>query len=315
MQASTTLQLGDFVFERSEVPEKISFGGQHVLATHQLIGGKRIIDAMGRSDAPLSWSGIMLGVDALNRARFLDQLRVAGKPLALTWSELTYTVVIESFHADFLRDYRIPYTINCVVVEDLQQGVGLAAAESLDDAVNADLEESTAITSQIGDAKLSTHMDALNTATKAISGIAKATTAQVQTVFAPLAKAVLQVDLLIKTAANTVINLSTLDGLLPNNPIAKAVQKLVNGVANNKQTAKLYALKALLGRINANVGMVGKGTPEILTSGNLYRLAQKEYGDATAWAAIARANGLKDPMLTGVNALDIPRTPSRPLSA
>ena len=41
-------------------------------------------------------------------------------------------------------------------------------------------------------------------------------------------------------------------------------------------------------------------------SGNLYNIALKYLGDAQQWNRIAQANGLKDPVLTGVTTLKIP---------
>ena len=58
MQADTVLTLGDFEFARYEIPEQITFGGDQRLVVHELVGGTRVIDAMGRADAPLEWSGL-----------------------------------------------------------------------------------------------------------------------------------------------------------------------------------------------------------------------------------------------------------------
>ena len=43
-----------------------------------------------------------------------------------------------------------------------------------------------------------------------------------------------------------------------------------------------------------------------VAGGDLYRIALEQLGDATAWVAIARANGLADPTLQGVVKLGIP---------
>ena len=43
-----------------------------------------------------------------------------------------------------------------------------------------------------------------------------------------------------------------------------------------------------------------------VAGGDLYRIALEQFGDATAWVAIARANGLADPALRGVVTLIIP---------
>ncbi len=103
MRPDTVLTLGDFEFAAYEIPEKISFGGSQHLTTHELIGGARVIDAMGRSDMPIAWSGVFDGENALERARYLDGLRIAGKSLKLTWSELSYQVIV----AELERAYEL----------------------------------------------------------------------------------------------------------------------------------------------------------------------------------------------------------------
>jgi nucleoid-associated protein YgaU len=43
-----------------------------------------------------------------------------------------------------------------------------------------------------------------------------------------------------------------------------------------------------------------------VAGGNLYALALQHLGDATQWNRIAQANGLIDPVLTGIVTLEIP---------
>jgi hypothetical protein len=40
--------------------------------------------------------------------------------------------------------------------------------------------------------------------------------------------------------------------------------------------------------------------------GDLFTIASQQYGDASRWVDIAKANGLTDPMLTGIHTLTIP---------
>ena len=94
------------------------FGGGQQIAEHKLPGGKRIIDVMGRDDAPIEWSGLFTGPEATDRAKVLDGYRIAGKPLTLSWWEFNYTVVVTQFTATFERWYHVPYRIVCEVVSD-----------------------------------------------------------------------------------------------------------------------------------------------------------------------------------------------------
>ena len=43
-----------------------------------------------------------------------------------------------------------------------------------------------------------------------------------------------------------------------------------------------------------------------VVGGNLFALAEVYLNDATQWVRIAQANGLSDPLLTGLNTLVIP---------
>ena len=129
------LTLGGVLFTGFEVPEHINFGGAHALHTHKLPGGARVIDAMGRDDDPIAWSGRFRGGLAAFRARSLDSMRIAGRPVALAWGGFRFTVVVAEFRAEYRQAYEIPYTISCVVVT----GDAPAAAPGLADLLGIDL--------------------------------------------------------------------------------------------------------------------------------------------------------------------------------
>jgi len=174
MQPDTTLTLGDFEFARYEIPEHIGLGGKQRLAIHELVGGTRIIDAMGGSPKPLEWSGHFVGANALDRALYLDGLRVAGKPLALSWSALAFSVVIETFECDFLRCYRLPYRIVCEVVENRTNPVTELAGPSIEQLIGDDVGTANTLAGAIGDAMLSGLMGGLDSAIGAVGGLASA---------------------------------------------------------------------------------------------------------------------------------------------
>ena len=305
-----TLTLGDFKFSRLEIPENISFGGEQHLVVHEFIGGVRVIDAMGRSDKPLEWGGLMRGDSALGRARYLDGLRIAGKPLALKWHEMSYNVVIQSFTANFERYYQIPYHISCVVVQDLTTPVNVISADSITGLINADMTTATTIGTSIGDKTLSGKLTTLTTAIKQVSDFAKATQTQINSVLLPLADAVAQVKVLTASVSGVIQNVTTLGGVLPNNPVAQSANKLLSQAVAMISLPQLYSLNSVLGRIGGNIGAIGSSSKTYSQAGgNLYGVASEFYGDATAWTGIARANKLTDPQLTGLNTLKIPANP------
>ncbi len=141
--ASTTLLLGPVVFQEFEIPCGINFGGKQRLAIHRWPGGLRVIDVLGRDDADICFEGIFCGTDATLRARLLDEMRVSGSLIPLTWDVFFYTVVISQFHADYATRNWIPYKITCTVLRDEASAV-IEAALSLGATVLSDV--GTAVT-------------------------------------------------------------------------------------------------------------------------------------------------------------------------
>ncbi len=126
------LLLGPVAFRDFEIPSAINFGGTQRLAVHRLTGGARVIDALGRDDTDITFSGTFTGTDATLRARLLDELRAAGTLLPLTWDIFFYTVVIARFQADYQQGAWIPYRLSCTVLRDeasalIQAAVSLGA--------------------------------------------------------------------------------------------------------------------------------------------------------------------------------------------
>lgn len=310
MQADTVLILGDFEFSRLEIPEKIPFGGDQTLVIHKLVGGKRVIDAMGRDDAPIEWSGLFQGENALARARYLDGLRVAGKPLVLTWDEFMFEVVIASFRPDYERFYQIPYRISCTVLQDLSNPVTSIADAGVDDMIADDMNAANGLGDLIGDGPLSVLLGTLDSTIRTVSSFATAAQSTINGVLSPLAAVQSRVGVLIGSVGNTVSNVGTLGGILPNNPIAQQTAKLTSQVTAMTQLPQLYNLQSVLGRMGGNLGTIGRGTNSVTQAGgNLYDMAAKAYGDATAWTTLAKANNLSDPQLSGINTVTIPATP------
>ena len=132
------LILGPVVFQDFEAAAGIRFGGEQRVVVHKLPGGDRVIDAMGRDDADITLSGTFSGPDCTLRARMLDELRVGGNALPLTWDIFFYTVVIRDFQADYRNSYWIPYRLVCSVLRD-EAAALVETALSLAGSVAADL--------------------------------------------------------------------------------------------------------------------------------------------------------------------------------
>jgi uncharacterized protein YciI len=112
------LTLGGVKFQDFEVPEQIRFGAGQRLAVHELIGGGRVVDALGDEAGEVVFSGIFSGDDAATRARVLDAARALGAAIPLVWDGFYYTVVIAEFAAEYKKPWWIPFVLRCVVVVD-----------------------------------------------------------------------------------------------------------------------------------------------------------------------------------------------------
>lgn len=309
-QPDTKLTLGDFTFIGTEVPGSIPMGGGQVLAVHDFIGGERTVDAMGSQDAPIEWSGIMLGMGALDRVRYLDRLRKEGAQVVLTWSEMAYLVVVDRFTSEQIEPFRFSYRMSCVVVKDYTTPVR-QIAPGFDQAIADDSKQAKALGNEIGDGPLSTALASLDGAIKAVSTFASATTAQINSVLAPIAAVQGRVSDLLAAVGNTTQSVTTLGGILPNNPVAKSAAGLLQQATAFQQHPMLVNLQSVIGRMNGNVGRAAGGSRVVTSaSPNLFQVAANEYGDATLWTAIAKANGLTDPKVSGIASLAIPAKPA-----
>lgn len=306
----TQVTLGEIALAGLEVPERIAFGGEQSLAVHELIGGTRIVDAMGRQDMPLEWSGWFMGNTALDRALYLNTQRVMGQPLLLTWSQLRFTVVIQHFEASYELSNRLPYRICCVVVADQATPTVAGGVPTVDDQMLADMNAASGLGGVIGDGTLSGLLDTLGTAVKTVSTFANAAQQTINSVLQPIAAVQTRVSILIASAINTSQNVATVGGLLPNTPLSQSVSTLARQVTAFNSQPALFSLQNVMGRMTSNLGSVsGNSRTLTMAGGNLFDIAAQQYGDATSWTAIAKANNLSDPVLVGVKNVIVPTRP------
>jgi len=141
--STITLTLGGVVFTGMEIPAAISWGGAQAHQTHKMLGGARVIDALGRDDRPITWAGRFQGANALTRAQTIDQMRASGQQVALTWDNFSYLVLVAEFSPDYQRTYQIPYSISLEVVSS-SPAVASSKA-TLDDLVDGDVTNATTI--------------------------------------------------------------------------------------------------------------------------------------------------------------------------
>jgi hypothetical protein len=64
-----TVTIGGISLSEWEIPERINFGGKQQVTVHKLIGGNRVIDAMGPDPDDVRWSGRFRGRQPCNGQR------------------------------------------------------------------------------------------------------------------------------------------------------------------------------------------------------------------------------------------------------
>lgn len=306
---AVTVTLGEFTFAALEARDKINFGGDQRLVVHELVGGVRVVDAMGAQPANLSWRGIMVGESAIDRARYLDTQRKIGAQQVCAWSVFRYTVVIRRFAADFQAPFRIPFEIELEVVEDLTQRVLRAPESDSDRVINADMSAVGVLGNQIGDAPLSGLISGLDTAISKVSHFATTARREIASVLDPLRAVQARVNLLRAAASNALINVSSFGGLVPGNPVAQAVRSVNRQIVAATQAPVLQLMDGRLSRMALNIASAPTGPKRVTVAGtDLYAVAAAQYADALAWTTLARANGLTDPSIPDVRTLAVPKT-------
>jgi hypothetical protein len=305
-----TLVLGDFTFQDMEVPEVIGFGGEQRLSIKKLVGGVRVIDAMGGDPRPIEWSGVFWptqdGQSALDRALTLKQMQDTAQPIALSWDQLYLMVYIRSFEPDY-RFARIPYRITLEVLQDLTAPVYSTDGLDADDLINGDLNSANTLTAATGDSTLSGLMSSVSSAVGSVKTFVGASLSTISSVLQPIHQAVSYVTSTIGTVDNVLASVGVPAGVLPSVPVLQNVGVFTSILNATTNQVNYTQIGFLLGRMQQNLGQLNSSVKTVtISGGNLFDLASKHYGDPSAWTQIAQANGFTDPTLTGVNTIVIP---------
>jgi len=195
----------------------------------------------------------------------------------------------------------------CEVVEDMTLPVTTSPAASIDTAISDDMATCSNLGDQIGNSTLSSTLSTLSSAISTVSSFANAAQSTISSVLTPLAAVQKQVTTLIASTGNTISNITTVGGVLPNNPIATSTAKLTSQIAGFTQLPLLLNLQSTAGRMGMNLGAAASGKSVVTAGGDLFTMASKAYGDIAAWTTLARANNLTDPQLSGVQTIVVPR--------
>jgi hypothetical protein len=140
------LILGGIVFDSWSTPESIPFGGDQALKVHKLPGGSRVIDILGPDEMDIAFKGIFWNEAANAQASALNDLRLSGSVVSLTYGGNYYEVIVKSCP---LTIHKFPqyyeYNIVCVVANNPMAGNLGSISSSFVDLVSADLATALSI--------------------------------------------------------------------------------------------------------------------------------------------------------------------------
>jgi hypothetical protein len=282
------LTLGQVQFAEWEVPEDIDrFCGTHKLVVHEFPGGQRTVQKMGPfPPRSIRWEGVFWEGDqaggSQDRVDQLNQMRVAGDVVELSFGAYTYDVVIHDFAVRPRSIFRQPYLIEVVPVRDNTASSQQQFAPP-----------PTAATTQLAQQN---------------SGLAELTSNFQQAANTPASQAAAaQQSSFQQQLGNTLqqsngninnVNTNTIQASL------QQTQQLVGAQGNS--TSSAIASNAL--NSNAMLGVIGntlQNQQPILTkltiiNPDLKALAVIFYGDASLWTVIAKANKLAVPRPVGI---------------
>lgn len=165
------VQLGPITFAGMEVPEKIKWGGKQDIVSQRLPGGVVNFNAMGIDYAPISWSGIFEGFNAISRSRALYAMLNSASLFSLTWNDRNYTVMLSEYHADDTKQIWIPYALTCLVLRDETLSAP-PAAPSLLAQVQSNIANALGITPEALASTVGTAIQVAQTAATVVNAVA-----------------------------------------------------------------------------------------------------------------------------------------------
>jgi hypothetical protein len=285
-----TFKLGNLTLAGFELPEMLPLGGDQAHSVHDFPGGDRSAQVFGYHRRMLSFSGTLLGADALNRSGLLESLVAQGQVVPFQYGGDKADVLPVRYYPDVHNQFEIAYTIELVVVVDHS----LPFPTQLPDTDSAILAAIQAAQGHIlrplssnfppqwlltGWSQFSVDLDNTFPWSSLAFDIAQALIAEGQGLETQLE--------------------SYCQGLRTNALILDDLDRLLDS------EEALSGIRMIRMSLDAFFGVSSKSAIWIAAT-TVFDLASQLYGDATQGMAIAQANGLTDPQITTPTKISIP---------
>lgn len=188
------VRLGEILLNGAEVPQVVNGGGEQLMKVHQLIGGNRVIDTLGRSDTDIKVSGLFRGIISMERLQYLDYLRINGQQVSFTYSIYNYLVVVKSLQWRLKMVYQFEYDMTLTVVQDLNQPVSFAVPDSFSDIIETAYENALDLATLIKAGGVIASLGELGLALQAAANLDALTNSEVANISAAIANSIASVD-------------------------------------------------------------------------------------------------------------------------
>ena len=238
------IQIGSISLQGFEIPTSVRFGGRHRLAVHNLSGGRRIVERLGPDDGEVAFQGTCSGPDAEARVRALDDLRLSGAVVWLTWESFRRRVIVSNFVAEYHSPWWIQYKMSCVVAH--QTGTRTSQTPTILALISADFGNAS---SAVAGSPLS--LTALQSALFSTNAMTTGTSAQAQAAAA--------VGTALDAINSQIAVQSTLVAAPPGTHSGPGSfsQALPSLVSNAAQLAAAVSARSYVGRIGLNLSGSG----------------------------------------------------------
>lgn len=296
VHAFETFKLGGIEFSGFEVPELVPLGGEQAHSVKDFPGGDRQVQSFGYHRRPLTWTGILIGSDALKRHQALETMCDTGKAVTWSFGNQLADVLVTRYHPDLMDRFEIHYALEMVVVQDHAKPVP-AQRPDADTQILAGLQKAMAAfdlkSSAWPPVGLSNLYSQWAVDMDWLFPWSELALASLNALVNACEKLEAELDRFIEPLATEATLVSDLEALL-------AAEEALSGVRVSRMAIGTY----LLGR--AAPGLWAAGT-------SVWELGSQLYGDVSRGVDILMGNKLTDPTIKGPTKLTVlPATVSGP---
>lgn len=292
---SEPVTIGGVTFRSEEVPNPIPIGaGEQMLVVTDLIGGGRVVQALGVKPKSVTWNGRFITAgQVFAKVRSLRLYMTTGVEVLFSWWGEIYFCRVKDFTPTFNHQNLCDYSITIEITRDKNGAFTVAANTSIDQQVQALLKSATVTNNAI----LTSSAAADDGTDDGIPNINFDADPQ------SFQSALQQLNSAVAAAGPIAANITTAGP-----PIVAAADNATTAVGKyiaaisptDANYANASLLQASTKLISSNVTRGQSPQSTRVQGQSLFAVAAQTYGDPSKAYALANANGLPAPFTTAI---------------